>query len=298
MKYTKQPIDITAQIAILKERGLLIPDEAEALRQLRIISYFRLANYWKPMEADKAAHTFKHGSTFAGAISLYYFDKRLRALLFSAIQSIEVAMRAVVIRHVSMKYGAFWFADSNLFKGSRMFQENLLHIEQELKRSKEDFIQEHFAKYDNPAYPPVWKTLEVVSFGTLSKLYDNLSDNKVKKAIAREFSLPQHIYLESWIKSIAALRNCVAHHGRVWNRRYPLKPQLPQKLALPWIAVAGVQPTKLYAQLCCLAYLQDRIHAANTFKQELMSLLKDYPNVDVAAMGFPNGWQREALWQI
>lgn len=298
MNYTKQPIDYTVQIETLKQRGLIITDEANALKQLRIISYFRLANYWKPMEADKTTHSFKPHSSFENAISLYYFDKKLRALLFSAIQSVEIAFRAAIIHHVSMKYGAFWFADKSLFTSEWMFKDNLAHIEQELKRSKEDFINDHFIKYDNPTFPPVWKTLEIVSFGTLSKLYDNLADNSVKKVIARELGLPQHIYLESWIKSIAALRNCVAHHARVWNRRYPVKPQLPKKLPAPWIGTQNVQPIKLYAQLCCLAYLQDNIHPDNNFKQDLISLLDEYQNVDAIAMGFPSNWQNSTLWAV
>jgi len=50
MEYTKQPIDHPQQIQMLKERGLIIKDERQALEQLRIISYFRLANYLRPME--------------------------------------------------------------------------------------------------------------------------------------------------------------------------------------------------------------------------------------------------------
>ena len=90
MEYTKQPIDYPQQIQMLKERGLIIKDERQALEQLRIISYFRLANYLRPMEHDKKSHTFKPDSTFENAINLYYFDKKLRALIFTAIQSIEI----------------------------------------------------------------------------------------------------------------------------------------------------------------------------------------------------------------
>ena len=53
MEYTKQPIDYPQQIQMLKERGLIIKDERQALEQLQIISYFRLANYLRPMEQDK-----------------------------------------------------------------------------------------------------------------------------------------------------------------------------------------------------------------------------------------------------
>jgi len=57
-----------------------------------------------------------------------------------------------------------------------------------VQRSKEEFIKEHFIKYDKPEFPPAWKTLELASFGTLSKLYYNFADNKVKKRVAREFN--------------------------------------------------------------------------------------------------------------
>lgn len=296
MEYSKLPIDHIQQIEILKRRGLLIQNEEKALRQLKIISYFRLANYWHPMEQDKTIHLFKPNSYFENALSLYYFDKKLRALVFTAIQSIEIALRTQMIHHISMKYGAFWFMHSEICTNERMFQDNLTRIRQEVNRSKEDFIQEHFAKYKNPSLPPVWKTLEVVSFGTLSKLYCNLSDNTIKKQIAREFKLPQHLYLESWIKCAAVLRNCVAHHARIWNRRFPLKPQLPHKLSGSWIDVSQTKQVKLYAQLCYLAYMQDCIHPENTFKQELFNLIEAHPNVDTEAMGFPENWRKEPLW--
>ncbi len=187
--------------------------------------------------------------------------------------------------------------DEHLSENPVLFEENLSHINKELKRSREDFISEHFAKYTSPLFPPVWKTLEVVSFGTLSKLFENFSDKHIKKTIAREFNLPQHIYLESWIKSIAVLRNCIAHHSRIWNRKFPLKPQLPQRLNGQWVDCSQMSRAKLYAQLCCLAYLQNHIHPGNDFKLQLKSLLKAHPNVDVAAMGFPAGWGNDPLWK-
>lgn len=295
--YTKQPISIADQMAMLKNRGLLFDDEKAAVECLKIISYFRLANYWKPMESDKVNHVFKPKSKFENVVTLYNFDKDLRTLIFSAIQSIEIALRTKVIQIVSSNCGAFWFSDESLFSNTTIFSKCLSNIEEELKRSKEDFLIEHYAKYDNPPYPPAWKTLEVSSFGTLSKLYCNLADNNLKKQIARELGLPQHLYLESWIKSLSVLRNCIAHHARIWNRKYPWKPQLPKKLQNPWIQDKGISQEKLYAQLCCIAYLLDAICPNNGFKRNLKSLLTEYPIVDVAAMGFPKLWYNEPLWK-
>ncbi len=248
------------------------------------------------MEADKNAHTFKPGSSFENAVKLYYFDKQFRALLFSVIQSIEIALPTKMIHHVSMKYGAFWFINPALAFNSSLFTTNLLHVKNEISRSKEDFIQDHFAKYTSPDIPPAWKTLEVVTFGTLSKLYFNLNDNHIKKVIASEFNLPHRKFLDSWIKSMAVLRNIIAHHARLWNRNFPSIPLLPRHLPYPWVEISGLLTQKIYPQLCVLAYLENAIHPVNSFVKELKLLLCKYPNVDVAAMGFPEDWEIQPLW--
>ena len=174
---------------------------------------------------------------------------------------------------MALEHGPFWFSDSNLCIDRNLFVDNLNAIKREVQRSKEDFIQEHFNKYTFPDIPPVWKALEVTSFGTLSKLYCNLNDNRIKKQIARQYNLPQHHVLESWIKCVVLLRNCIAHHARIWNRRFPQMPQLSSvKLRGAWVDCSHIRPVKLYAQLCCLAYLQDNIHPHNDFKINLKKL--------------------------
>ena len=297
MDYTKQPLGYNQIIQQLRSRGLLFHDETTAEKELKNISYFRIANYLRSFEVVGSNHVFIPNSYFEDALQIYYFDKKLRTLIFTAIQSIEIALRSKIIHYVGLKHGAFWFTDENLSINHALFYDNLSQIKKELKRSKEDFIQEHFDKYDNPDVPPVWKTLEVTSFGVLSKLFYNLNDIKVKKVIAREFNLPQHLCLESWIRSIVVLRNCLAHHARVWNRRFSQKPSISYNLRGKWIDTSHVRTAKLYALLCCLAYLQDNIHPNNDFKNMLKSLLAKYPKINLHAMGFPKDWQDEPLWR-
>ena len=185
MRYTKQPTDITTQLALLKQRGLIVDDEEKALRQLASISYFRLASYWKTFEIDEKTHQFSNGARLEEIISLYTFDKELRSIIFTAIQDIEVALRTRIIHFFSLPHGAFWFMDASKFNNHNIYQVCIDSIQVELGRSKEEFLQEHFAKYDSPSMPPVWKTLEVVSFGNLSKLYANMKDVEVKKQVAK-----------------------------------------------------------------------------------------------------------------
>lgn len=295
--YTKQPISIADQISKLKSQGLIIVELNKAEKILGEVSYFRFAAYLRPMEANKQTHQFKPNSSFENAVALYEFDCSLRQLLFSAIQRIEVALRAKNIQHFSMTHGAFWFMQMNLHENEHRFLENLNTLDRELQRSKEEFIKEHSRKYDKPEFPPAWKTLELASFGTLSKLYYNFADNKVKKRVAREFNLPQHEILESWMRSLSALRNHCAHHARLWNRFLNATPQMNVNLRGAWITNNKIDANKLYAVLCCTAYWLGAMGYGDEFKKSLLQLIQQYPSVDVAAMGFPKAWQQEPLWQ-
>ncbi len=296
MRYSKQPIDIPTQLALLKQRGMIVNDEDKALRQLGSVSYFRLANYWKAFETEDITHRLAPNTKFEDVISLYAFDKELRAIIFTAIQDVEVALRTRIIHFFSLVHGAFWFMDAAKFNNQSIYQTCIDNIQTELSRSKEEFLQEHFIKYDSPSMPPVWKTLEVVSFGTLSKLYGNMKDVEVKKKVAKSFGLPQYPYMESWMRSITVLRNCCAHHARTWNRRYPTMPQLPQKLPLHWVDVQYIRSMKLYAQLCTLLYLEQSITPNSQIKDKLLKLIERYPNVSLKQMGFPRDWTKQPLW--
>lgn len=133
------------------------------------------------MEQDTVTHQYKSGASFGKAVSLYLFDTRLRMLIFSAIQQIEVSLRAKIINHFSLSHGAFWFIQPELATDKHKFTENLSTLERELQRSKDEFIKEHCVKYGKEGYPPAWKILELVSFGCLTKLYFNFADTTIKR---------------------------------------------------------------------------------------------------------------------
>lgn len=181
MDYTKTALDTPDLLTMLKQRGLQISDEQEALRTLSMVSYFRLACYFRPMELHKQTHEFRQGATLEQAMELYKFDTALRDLLFGATRQIEVAFRSRVNHHFSRTYTPFWFTQVDLANDGHLFVENLSGVDREIHRTKEDFIKEHFERYDKPSFPPFWKTLKILSFGTLSKLYKNFFE-KAKKS--------------------------------------------------------------------------------------------------------------------
>ena len=297
VRYTNRAITTEQQIDILKERGLLIDDVERAVKALDIISYFRLAGYWRHFEADHTTHQFREGCRFADIIDLYSFDKQLRALLFTAIQTIEVAVRTKIIKHFALEFGAFWFMDENFATNEARFATNLAVIRKEVERSHDDFITEHFRKYNEPELPPVWKTLEVISMGTLSKLYSNFSNATAKHAVAREFGLNHHKFLRSWLECLAVLRNCCAHHSRLSNRVFPVKPKMPERMPNTWIADFSFREQTLYPQLCCVVYWLNSIVIENTFITDFKQLLISHPSVKTRLLGFPRNWEQEPLWR-
>ena len=117
-------------------------------------------------------------------------------------------------------------------------------------------------------------------------MFCNFKDNSVKKKVAKEFLLPQYLYLENWIKCIAVLRNACAHHARIWNRRFPTMPIMPKYLPSQWVITGNFRPNKLYPQLCCLAYLEQSIAANGSFSKRLLKLIDKSESVNTRSMGF------------
>lgn len=298
--YSKPVTTISQQLQQLKDRGLLISDDEVATHFLSNVSYYRLAGYWWPMQADKVNHVFKPNSRFNDVIALYNFDRELRILLFDVIERIEIALRTKMINHLSQEHGFWWFQKTDLFLDTRQLIVTLASLEEQLERSKDIFIKEHKKKHsDDLRFPPCIKTLEIASFGSLSRLYGNLKPSVASKdKIAAEFNTVNHTYLHSWLQAIAQIRNTCAHQARLWNKNLTIKPSLLSKPPAPWLTHVPppTEHNKLYIHACCMKYLLDVIIPGHHYKEKLVALFEKFPNVDLLAMGFTPQWRQEPLW--
>jgi abortive infection bacteriophage resistance protein len=296
--YNKKTFTIDEHINQLRERGLSITDEKLANHYLSQVSYYRLAGYWWPMQSNKEKHEFKPNSKFEDVVSLYNFDRELRILLFDVIEKIEISLRTKLIYHLSHEFDPWWFQNTLIFQDTRALVETLAGIKEEVDRAKDIFIKEHKKKYkDDLRFPPAWKTLELTSFGSLSKLYGNLKNTiKSKNIIAMEFGAVNHTYLPSWLQSIAQIRNYCAHHSRLWNRNLPGTPKLLSKPPYRWVTLVPKDTSKLYLHLCIMRYLLNIIAPENSFAVKLKELIGKYPSVDPNALGMKFEWEKEPLW--
>lgn len=299
--FLKGPTTVPEQIQLLKSRGLTIDDENLAVQYLSHVSYYRLGEYWYSLQSDKENHIFKPQSVFSDVIFLYEFDRELRMLLFDVIERIEISLRTKLIYHLSHEFGPWWFQNFDLFTDNLALVKTLANIEEEISRSKEKYIKDHFKKHkDDQRFPPSWKTLEQTSFGSLSKLYGNLKNTiKSKDLIAVELGAVNHTYLPSWLQSIAQIRNYCAHHSRLWNKNLPGSPKLLSKPPFNWVNDVPKQHEfqHLYIHLCLMKYLINIIYPVNDFTPRLSALLQKYPSVDPNALGMKPNWEEEQLWK-
>jgi abortive infection bacteriophage resistance protein len=293
--YTKPFISLQEQLKQLKLRGLKFTDEVKALHLLKYIGYYRFSGYWYPLLADKQKHIFKPDANFETAFSLYKFDCELRKLIIAELEKIEIAVRTQMAYSLSTTHGSFWIDDENLFVNSVKYRATLDKINSEIQRSDEDFITAFASKYANPL-PPSFITLEIVSFGTLSKLYENLKSDVAKREISQTFGLPDMVFI-SWLHGLTYIRNVCAHHARLWNKLLQIQPLFPRRTQHKWITSRNVRNNHIYYILSIIIYFLNTINPKHTFRQKLENLFAKYPNVDKVAMGFPPDWQAEPLWQ-
>lgn len=295
-RYTKTYASPTQLVSLLRSRGLAISDEARAKEYLRHIGYYRFSAYLFPLlTTPKENHVFKSGSTFDNALDMYRFDRHLRLLMFNQIEKIEVAVRSSIVNITSRETGnPFWMTDPSCFYDAKQFVKTKQLIDTELAKSREEFI-EHFRNTYSEPYPPAWMLAEILPLGVLTKIYENIKSNQIRKKIAQEFSLNVPVFM-SWMTIITVTRNNCCHHSRVWNRTFALRALTMRRMTRPWIST-NVNQQKVYFSLCIIKYFLDIISPNNDMTSKLQSLLSDYPTIDTNAMGFSMSWEQEALWQ-
>jgi abortive infection bacteriophage resistance protein len=304
--FSKAALIYADQITLLKSRGMIIFDEAKAEHLLAHISYYRLSGYWYPLlEIPKENHQFKQNASFEAAFQLYCFDRDLRKLVMAELEKIEIAVRAKMIYHLSHTAHPIWYSDGSLFSDTNSHQQTLAKITQEYRRSDEEFVKAFKLKYSD-THPPSWLMMEVVSFGTMSHLYKNLKNSRHRRVIAHEFGLDDNTF-ESWLHALVYIRNVCAHHTRLWNRELRISPRIPRNPANVWLSQNSLTMTtqsrstspnnRMFFLLSMLIYFTTTISPSSKFAHKFQALLAKFPTVDLVAMGFPNDWAMERIWQ-
>jgi len=220
VKELKAPTTYEEQISILKRRGCVIPDEDFCRRKLQEINYYRLTAYFLPFRA--ADGTYRDGTNFQSVYRIYEFDRKLRGILFSAVEEVEVYLRSRFAYHHAHQYGALGYLSPRNFSSlhdSTKFRQTL---QREIESNRKvPFVSHHLEQY-NGAFP-IWVASELFTFGMLSYFFADMKTSDQKQLAAELYStVPKNVI--SWLRCCTDLRNICAHYGRLYYRVFSAAP--------------------------------------------------------------------------
>lgn len=305
--YKKEFKTFDEQLQILKQRKLNISNDTYVLSKLERINYYRLSAYFLPFQYPKNSENkdkFLEETKFENIIQLYYFDCELRKIIFEAIESIEIYFRTQITYYHSLKYEPFgYLEESNFQTTSEFFEKVLSSLKDETKRSEEIFI-EHFKDKYKTTDLPIWGVIEVISFGTLSKIYSILKTEEQKLVISKLKNINNNVF-KNWLHGLSVIRNICAHHSRLWNKTLGVKFEIPRKIgsfkSIKRVSANGQEiklNDKIFFALSIIEYIltcigEDEIE----FKENIKALLKKYPDVKIESMGFIENWEDNPIWE-
>lgn len=280
--FTKTHLSYDEQIALLESRGLIITDKELAKKKLKHISYYRLSAYFLPFQKEK--DLFITDTRFEEILRLYYFDKALRKIIFDAIETIEINIRANIVYNLSKETGAFGYMEKNSLNATYSEYINLMQtIQRETNRSKEAFVT-HFKKTYHSDILPIWMVVEIVSFSTLSKFFKALKSEH--ETLTKELNIPPKV-LKNWLHMINHIRNVCAHHGRLWNKQFAIKALIPKKIP----QFKDLKNDKIFILIVILDYMFKSLDTADGFSVKIKDLLSKYPEIPLEALGFTDDWK-------
>jgi abortive infection bacteriophage resistance protein len=306
IKFNKPALPLGQQLQKWTGRGLKIDNSTLATHYLKVIGYYRFSSYALPFQdGSHPDKNFKPETDFKQLLALYIFDRELRLLVLDAIERIEVAVRANIVNEMCVKHGPHWFVEaSNFATGRAHFNHDkfLDKIDEELgipssakvpcRPHNEVFINHYYSKYNEPYLPPAWMVFEVLSLSRMSQVFANLKDASVRNAIASHFGIDEQV-LQNWLHSLSHVRNICAHHRRLWNRKFVIKP-IPAKKLGHLIPIND----RFYCVAVILHYMMGWIAPKSTWHRRLYDLLQTNPMANLHTMGLPQNWHDNPFWLL
>lgn len=293
MRYEKPFMSLESLADRLIERGLSA-DREDLIEHLRDVDYFRLSGYWNIFKLSDG--TFRNGSSFNDVWRLYTFDRQLRLICLDAIERVEVYMRSRLAHLLARDHGPFGYLELEGLPrlGEERHAAFMRRCYAEYVRSSEPFAVHFREKYgDDHDMPPIWTLANMMDFGSVLTLYRGASA-EIRNEISDELGVAARV-LESWLVAINTLRNCCAHHARLWNREFGTKPKIPRDPA--WHEPVQVRNDRLFGLLTVLSFLLETVAPNTSWRERLLNLLRTLPEDDLRRMGFADGWEQCPMWR-
>ena len=283
MAELKAPTTYEEQIDILQKRHVVIEDPASCVSVLESVNYYRFTAYFLPFKCKDGS--YRAGTKFQTVYRIYEFDRKLRGILFAALEEVEIYLRAKFAYFHAHKYGAEGYMNSENYSDrhkAEKFQDNL---EREIKNNgKSPFVAHHKKNYEG--HFPVWVAVELFTFGMLSRFYSDMKTAD-QKHLAKSLygTVPKNV--TSWLRCCTDLRNVCAHYGRLYYRIFPATPAKveadPRQASQLWGAVLALR-----------ALYPDADKWNNETLPQLSALFEEYQyDIRLNHIGFPHDWEQK-----
>ncbi|NCC16753.1 MAG: Abi family protein [Clostridia bacterium] len=295
-QYPKNFLSVTQLIQKLTDAGMTITSQNEAKMALTTIGYYRLKGY-SFHRIDPVTKKYINGTNFSDVLKLYHFDSELSHLVFSYLSQIEVALRSRLVNAFQITQDALILNDPSAFKDKQLYWKNQGTVASEICRSNDVFIEHNFNNHDGAI--PLWASVEVMSFGSLSKIIKNLKtgNQSVFSILVQNYNFknasgnsvnPSKDMFTSWIQAVSVMRNICAHNSRIYNRAISTRPQLIGS------DIINPQPryNGLYQIMLSMKYLRPTDESWTAFVNDFKQLLNKYAGAyDISRMNFPVDWE-------
>lgn len=283
---------IEEQIDILKDRGVIIEDEEVAKKSLANLNYYRLSAYTLTLRKDDHFYDNVH---FSDIMQIYNFDMEIRAALMYLLESIEVSMRTYIGYYHAKTFGALGYYKEETFDNADRFHKFEAAYKEAIEEygNKEVFVKHHNDTYDGQF--PIWLLVELLTFGSLSRLFKNLTADVREEICKNNYGKIKDTYIGNWLQGCTILRNICAHRGRLFNRQIPFSLRLSRKDKQVFInnGVSVNKATKqLFAYLIIMKKMISDERVWDTFASRLIDLTRKYPFVRLDYYGFTEDWEK------
>jgi abortive infection bacteriophage resistance protein len=246
---------------------------------LKNIGYYRLSAYFLPFKRDDDNYT--EGLSFERVYHIYEFDRKLRNLLFAAIEVIEVSLRARIAYFHSEKYGPLGYLNPATFNNKHKPEKFKENIDREIENNKKVlFVKHHIDNYGGQF--PLWVICELFTFGMISYFYNDLTT-----ADKKQFAGSYYKDMVSWLRCCTDIRNICAHYGRLYYRSFSA---MPTGFNIPEAA-----KRRLWGAMLSVKALYPSTDKWNTeFMPAIEALFEEYKeDIDLYHLAFPKNWTQQ-----
>lgn len=291
MPFDKKPLTVQQMFDRLVERGLVVSDEAELISFLERVNYYRLAAYTHPFKRNlhQEDEAFEVGVSQRVILDHYEFDSGLRARVFKSIETLEVTARRHLAYGLSHAHGAFAHLKGDLFSDQREWSSTIEIVKKEYAKSHTQYASYFQEVHPELILPPIWASVELMSFGSVRRLFTNLRTRQDRQKVASNFGLDEKV-LGSFLAHLEQVRNYCAHHERLWNTRFSRSFVLPANIKEPYSSKFvrdDPSPKTIYNTLVFLDYFES-LNSIPTLLNDVEDLLKSSPSVNRKFMGYPS----------